>query len=1050
MDAAELLALVQNEAGWKKLLQSIHARRFPTEIPAIEAAGQGFVLALIASAAGRPLVLVVSDARRQEEVVAELDGWGIPAASLPELAEPVSDSVLPDEEVMSERLEIARRLQEDRWTGVLVVTPGSFEDALPAVKDARQLVISEKSEADPESLAALLEGFHYEPVSRVFARGQFVRRGGVLDVFSWHQRLPVRVEFFDREVESIREFNPENQTSIRRVSECSILPAFGSHDSLIPVRELVRDFVSVRLEGEDAHSCDIWVHSGPGEGEAVLPVHAAHAAAFDPGDFVLNEARRSGFFSSVHDWVGRGWTVALFCNNEGEWERFRELASENQVDLAGISCVQGLLSGGFLIPSARLAVLADAELFGRSATQRIQQLRKRRGLFAEGRAESDFRDFEEGDYVVHFEHGIGRFLGLQKLGEDDGREVLAVEYANEARLYVHLEDAWQVSRYVGVGKRRPDLSVLGDGRWEKAKSKARRGIFAYAKNLLSLQAARETSHGFAFPPDSHWQKEFEDSFLYQETVDQLKAILETKADMERHEPMDRLICGDVGFGKTEVAIRAVFKAVNGGRQVAFLAPTTVLAQQHYQTLRERMSEYPVRIELLSRYRTKSEQNRVVAGLKDGSVDVVIGTHRLVSGDVEFKQLGLLVVDEEQRFGVRHKERLKEKFPLVDVLTLSATPIPRTLYLALMGARDMSLIQTPPPNRKPVETAICGYDERIIRDAIRRELDRGGQVYFLHNRVRTIERVAARVRDLCPGVRVDIGHGQMPENDLEEVMGRFVQGQTDVLVATSIIESGLDIPNANTILIDRADLFGLADLYQLRGRVGRAGVKAYAYLMLPKSLVQVGEARKRISAIRQYSQLGSGFKIAMRDLEIRGAGNILGTAQSGHIITVGFDLYCKMLRNAVDLLRGETSAARKPAGLRVDFLATSEAEFLADSQEKLPSFLPASFLGDAELRIEAFRKLNEAANSKELDDLARHWRDRFGRLPEAVDNLLLSMRIRLEAALRKISLVEVRENKLMLSLRGEYLLISGKFPRLTRHEPSSKFREILDFILALKP
>jgi transcription-repair coupling factor (superfamily II helicase) len=506
--------------------------------------------------------------------------------------------------------------------------------------------------------------------------------------------------------------------------------------------------------------------------------------------------------------------------------------------------------------------------------------------------------------------------------------------------------------------------------------------------------------------------------------------------------MDRLICGDVGFGKTEVAIRAVFKAVTSGKQAVVIAPTTVLAQQHWQNFRERMSEYPVTIELLSRYRSAAEQKKVIKALAEGSVDIVVGTHRVISSDVIFKDLGLVVVDEEQRFGVKHKDALKEKFRLVDVLTLSATPIPRTLYLSLMGARDMSVIETPPPNRQPVETIVCGYDERVIRDAINRELARGGQIYFLHNRVQTIERVAARIRELCDGARVIVGHGQMEEKELEGVMQSFVAGKADILVSTTIIESGLDIPNANTIIIDRADRFGLADLYQLRGRVGRSGTKAYAYLLLPRELMSVGAARKRVSAIKQYSELGSGFKIAMRDLEIRGAGNLLGTEQSGHIISVGFDLYCKMLRRAVDAVKGQKSFGSTTA-LRFDFLVTEEGEFLKSGG--MPSFVPHAYMGEPKLRIEAYRRLAEVGTREEVDALRMAWRDRFGPLPPALENALLCAAIRIEASQRRISQVEVREEKLMLTRGGSYVLIGGRFPRLTVPDPDFRLRGVLSFL-----
>jgi transcription-repair coupling factor (superfamily II helicase) len=567
--------------------------------------------------------------------------------------------------------------------------------------------------------------------------------------------------------------------------------------------------------------------------------------------------------------------------------------------------------------------------------------------------------------------------------------------------------------------------------------------------MLTVQAERETQLGYAFGPDTKWQREFEHSFPFRETPDQLTAITTTKADMERSRSMDRLICGDVGFGKTEVAIRAAFKAVMEGKQVAVLAPTTVLAQQHFETFRQRMLDYPVRIEMLSRFRSQGEQRKVVELLREGGVDVVIGTHRLISGDVIFKDLGLVVIDEEQRFGVLHKEKFKELFKLVDVLTLSATPIPRTLYLSLVGVKDMSTIETPPLNRLPVETVVCGYDERIIRDAINRELDRQGQVYFLHNRVQSIEKMRDKIAELCPRARVEVGHGQMDADELEAVMSRFVAGRIDVLVCTTIIESGLDIPNANTIIIDRADRFGLADLYQLRGRVGRAEHKAYAYLMLPREMMTVGAARKRINAIKQYSSLGAGFRIAMRDLEIRGAGSILGTAQSGHIMAVGFDLYCQLLKQAVAQLKGERARVRIEVEVRFDFLATNEAEFIqAGPETKMPAFIPTRYVTDPTLRIQAYRNLAQVTSREQLDRLRKEWRDRFGKFPVAVDNLLLLSEIKLSAARAGLTRVEVREAKLMLTRRGDFILVGGKFPRISTDRIERQLAKVLDLIRKL--
>jgi transcription-repair coupling factor (superfamily II helicase) len=705
------------------------------------------------------------------------------------------------------------------------------------------------------------------------------------------------------------------------------------------------------------------------------------------------------------------------------------------------------------------------------------------------RTQIDFSELAEGDLVVHLEHGIGRFLGLEKfpVGQahrlpDTGQvsmasgalalqqqaqpqEVLVLEFADEAKLYVPLEQAYLVSRYVGAGKKSPALSSLGDGKWGRAKIKAAASIFDYAGKMLAIQAERQMQPGYAFTPDTKWQAEFERSFPFRETPDQMKAIIDTKIDMERPRPMDRLICGDVGFGKTEVAVRAAFKAVMEGKQVAVLAPTTVLAQQHFEVFRQRMLEYPVRIEMLSRFRTHSEQKKVLQLLREGGVDIVIGTHRLISGDVVFKDLGLVVIDEEQRFGVLHKEKFKELFKLVDVLTLSATPIPRTLYLSLVGAKDMSTIETPPLNRLPVETVVSAYDERIIRAAIDRELERQGQVFFLHNRVASIERVRERIMHLCPQARMEIGHGQMDADELEAVMARFIAGKIDVLVCTTIIESGLDIPNANTIIIDRADQFGLADLYQLRGRVGRAEHKAYAYLLLPREMMTVGAARKRISAIKQYSSLGAGFRIAMRDLEIRGAGSILGTAQSGHIITVGFDLYCQLLKQAVAQLKGQKPRLRLDVDVRLDFVVTNEAEVIAPNAARasgwrargageahplprIPAFIPVTYVSDPGMRIRSYREIAELTSREQLERLRGEWRDRFGAFPPAVDNLFALVEIKLAAAESGVSRVEVRERKVMLTRHGDFILVAGKFPRLVGSKIDQHLPEVVELIKKL--
>jgi len=714
--------------------------------------------------------------------------------------------------------------------------------------------------------------------------------------------------------------------------------------------------------------------------------------------------------------------------------------------------------------------------------QRPRRLKSPHAAALRSALEIDFADLEAGDLVVHLQHGIGRFLGLKNLpagnrsqGQEPSTfnlqpstECLVIEYApsdtgNEPpKLYVPVTEAHLVSKYVGAGKLRPPLNTLGGSRWRKAVEQTEQAVRDVAAELLQIQAVRESQPGHAFPPDVPWQREFESSFIYEETPDQFKAINETKSDMERAKPMDRLICGDVGFGKTEVAIRAAFKAVMGGKQVAVLVPTTVLAQQHFNNFRERMADYPVRIELLSRFRTRREQQRVVKDLAAGAVDMVIGTHRLIQEDIVFKDLGLVVIDEEQRFGVLHKEKFKRLRTLVDVLTLSATPIPRTLYLALTGARDMSTIQTPPHDRLPVETIVTEYDERVIRDAIHRELDRGGQVFFLHNRVLTIHTIQQKLQQLAPDARIVVGHGQMNADELEEVMTKFVNGEADVLLSTTIIESGLDIPNANTIIIDRADRFGLSDLYQLRGRVGRYKHQAYAYLLLPRHARLLTDVRKRISAMKQYSTLGSGFKIAMRDLEIRGAGNLLGSEQSGHITAVGFELYCQLLKQSVGSLKGQKVKPRVEVAMRLDFLEmnaiSNDTRWGEATDEPSPggsrvrsphqASLPHKYVPEPQHRIEIYRKLAQATDKPALEGLQKELRDRFGSPPPAVELLLAVTELKILASEKNVTVIEVKEDKLMLTRQGDFITLGGKFPRLTKKDAKARLKEIKRLLLAI--
>jgi transcription-repair coupling factor (superfamily II helicase) len=1050
--SSELLERIAQSAPIARKLTLIAANQAPVKFSHVIEPAQAFLSAVIARHVKRTVWIICPSVRAQDSLYETILNWLPGAQFLPEAEFATVENMLPDPEIAAERLALLAKVDSEPQPHVTVTTRPSLDQSAPkrgAVLSAT-LQIKRGSATAMEQLLEKLGGAGYERVAQVTTRGQFAVRGGIVDLYSWQAPLPARVEFFADKVESLREFDIDTQTSVGDLRKIDILLGaandqdgfvrdyIGEDDVIIDIEPTENSTVlNSQVSGARIEISECWIEKGPEDFSGAF--QDCDIGEFAVGDFLLAETKRDQFIKRLNQWKNDKARVIVYFQTEGEIERFRELISADA--LQNVALVLGTLARGFCFPAENLVILSAAELFGRFAPHA-----RRRLYHAERhRAQIDFSELHEGDLVVHLEYGIGRFLGLRKIPTSTSgeQEVLALEFADQAKLYVPLEQAYLVSRYVGVGKRSPALSSLADSKWARAKKNAAVSIFDYAGKMLAVQAERETIPGHAFGPDTKWQREFEHSFPFRETPDQMKAIIDTKFDMERPRPMDRLICGDVGFGKTEVAVRAAFKAVMDGRQMAVLAPTTVLAQQHFEVFRQRMLDYPVRIEMLSRFRTQAEQKKILELVRQGGVDIVIGTHRLISGDVVFKDLGLVVIDEEQRFGVLHKERFKELFKLVDVLTLSATPIPRTLYLSLVGVKDMSTIETPPLNRLPVETIICGYDERIIRDAINRELERQGQVYFLHNRVQSIQRIRDKIVDLVPSARVEIGHGQMDSDELEEVMARFVAGKIDVLVCTTIIESGLDIPNANTIIIDRADRFGLADLYQLRGRVGRAEHKAYAYLLLPREMMTIGAARKRINAIKQYSSLGAGFRIAMRDLEIRGAGSILGTAQSGHIMAIGFDLYCQLLKQAVAQLKGRKFRPRLDVDLRIDFVATNEAEFAQPGPEvRVPAFVSSSYVSDTALRIKAYRESAKVSTHEQLGRLRKEWRDRFGKFPPAIENLFVLTEIKLAAAKANITRVETRERKLMLTRKGDFVLVGGKFPRLVA-KPLN-LTEVLEF------
>jgi transcription-repair coupling factor (superfamily II helicase) len=1075
---------------------------------------QPFVAALLARLfPNRPIVVVTAGLKIQEIFQQDMETWAGTGAKpffYPDWEILPHEERLPHADVVSERLATLVALAEQTAGPVQPVIVANvtalLQKTIPAAELKKRIRHLRQGESlNPLDLIEWLEEQSYEPETQVTEKGHVAMRGGIVDVWPLASPWPVRLEFFGNELESLRYFDPITQVSREEIGQMTIAPGgeigllkkekglvaaslleylpletlfllcepdllaeqARRYEEQVPAgdpllmtwaqfqEEMSRRGMRAVPLTEFAHTFieDAVVDGKPVEQPATLGFQSLEV--FRPiGDRRpephIVEAQRKEFFAQLHRWLRQDYAVYLFCNNEGERQRFEEIWREYGLGETGaLKMRSGTLSRGFLSETAKLVVVTDAEIFGRYKVQRPRRLKSPHAASSRSLLDINFAELEEGDYVVHLQHGIGRYLGLKCMPDAEGapgQECLVIEYAaadfdeQPPKLYVPLSESHLVSKYVGAGKARPPLNALSGQRWAKTRALAEHAVRDIAAEMLAIQAVRSAQQGHAFPPDAGWQHEFENSFLYEETPDQWRAIVATKEDMEAPKPMDRLICGDVGYGKTEVAIRAAFKAALGGKQAAVLVPTTVLAQQHFNTFRERMADYPIRIELLSRFRSRREQARVVRELEAGSVDIVIGTHRLLQGDIQFKDLGLVVIDEEQRFGVMHKERFKKLRTLVDVLTLTATPIPRTLYLALAGARDMSTIETPPQDRLPVQTIVAPYDERLIRDAIRRELNRGGQVFYLHNRVLDIDAAARRLRELAPEARIAVGHGQMHSDQLEEVMASFVNGDCDVLLSTTIIESGLDIPNANTIIIDRADRFGLSDLYQLRGRVGRYKHQAYAFLLLPRHAGLLTEARKRLSAIKQYSSLGSGFKIAMRDLEIRGAGNLLGPEQSGHITAVGFELYCRLLKLSVGKLKGETARLQAEVQVRLDFLATH--------QQDAGACLPARYIAEPQHRIEMYRKLAQASDPKALGELKKELRDRFGPLPEAAELALKVADLKLAAAAKGLTLIEVKEDKLMLQRHDDFVMAKGKFPRLKERGPAARLREIKKLVLAL--
>lgn len=829
----------------------------------------------------------------------------------------------------------------------------------------------------------------------------------------------------------------------------------------LPSKGWMEPFAALRIRaaargGTDAEWFPIGAAESEGEGLIEMAVHAVESLPapsadrrFEPD--ALSELRIS-FVRRVCAAAAQDHPLWFAFTTEGARDRFRELYFPGDIPSGVVlkigGCTEGFIAGPD--PARPLwTVVSEGDLYGRRSQPLRYDLHARRSQAArapEGERITDAGALQPGDWVVHVDHGIGRYAGMNEIVVGGVKqEVLTVEYADKVKLHIPAGQAHVLSRYIGVGRATPTLHRLGSARWAREKEAAQRAVRDLAAQLLETQAARETRKGHAFNPDTPWQHELETAFPHVETPDQHQAIQDVKRDMERPQPMDRLICGDVGFGKTEVALRAAFKAVMDGKQVAVLVPTTVLAQQHFETFSERMAAFPVAIELLSRYRTRAEQMDTLSRLRDGRADIVIGTHRLVQRDVEFHDLGLVVIDEEQRFGVEHKEAFKRLRSVVDVLTMTATPIPRTLYLSLTGARHLSVIQTPPQERLPVKTIVCPFDENVVREAILRELNREGQVFYLHNRVETIGVVRDRLRHLVPEARIEVAHGQMGEGELEDMMHRFVAGEFDVLLCTTIIESGIDIPRVNTILIERADRFGLSDLYQLRGRVGRYRRQAFAYLMLPRHGRLFDTARQRIGALQKHTGLGSGFKVALRDLETRGAGNLLGAEQSGHIAAVGFDLYCQLLRRTVAAFKGEASPPRSAeVSVSLSFVSLSSEASLENGV-----MLPPDYIEDETIRLQIYRRVAGVGTEAEVDALSEELRDRFGRRPPPVDRLLWLARVRLVARDAGVTAIRSDDEKIQIWKGPELVMPGGRHVRWKTQKPTARLKELCGLLREMK-
>ena len=976
--------------------------------------------------------------------------------------------------LIRQRMKVIKALLEEKELTVVTSIDGcmDFLESLEKIKE--QLIHYESdSTVDIEQLKNQLVALGYERVGQVEMPGQFSVRGGIVDIYCLTEENPWRIELWGDEIDSIRSFDPESQRSLENLEELTIYPAvehigdkdmvsfldyFPEERTIIFLDEPNRltekggaveeEYRQSRMHREEKGSRNLpenWLCSFEQLQKELNKRNCISVCALEPKQagwkvrekFYLEVKSISAYNNSfellvkdLHQYKKQGYRIALLSGSRTRAERLaKDLQEEGLAAFYGqdydreicpgeIMVVYGHAKKGFEYPLIKFAVMTESDIFGQ------EQKKKKKKNYSGSRIQ-DFAELSVGDFVVHEKHGLGIYRGIEKVEVDRiVKDYIKIEYRGGSNLYIPATQLDCLQKYSGAdASKAPKLNKLGTQEWNKTKSKVRGAVKNIAKELVELYAVRQEKEGYVCGPDTVWQREFEEMFPYEETEDQLSAIEDAKRDMESTRIMDRLICGDVGYGKTEVALRAAFKEVQESRQVAYLAPTTILAQQIYNTFVQRMKEFPVRVELLCRFRTPAQQKKAIEDLKKGQVDVIIGTHRILSKDVQFKNLGLLIVDEEQRFGVTHKEKIKQLKKDVDVLTLTATPIPRTLHMSLIGIRDMSVLEEPPMDRMPIQTYVMEYDEETVREAINRELRRGGQVYYVYNRVTDIADVALRIAKLVPDARVDFAHGQMSERELENVMYSFVNGDIDVLVSTTIIETGLDISNVNTMIIHDSDRYGLSQLYQLRGRIGRSNRTAYAFLMYRKNVMLKETAEKRLAAIREYTDLGSGFKIAMRDLELRGAGNLLGAQQHGHMNAVGYDLYCKMLNEAV----------KEAKGIR------TMKDFETSVDLNVDAYIPDSYISNEFQKLDIYKRIAGIETQQDYDDMLEELLDRFGEPGKAVLNLLAIAKLKAIAHQGYVTEIKQTGKTVRFTLYEKARLNTEGFPALMQ-----KYRRGLQF------